>query len=292
MRRRVEEGSGPERPLIGHTAGWPLWLAGGAAFLVALSATPDVPRAAAAEAPPLPVVFLPQSADPPGPRGIQSAQVQDTVFRHLDHQRVDCLSCHTVDPVHGAVRVRTLSDCRSCHHQAPLANDCARCHTQADVPTATFALPRALELAVGRAPERPLPFNHSDHPGVACASCHTEGLALSAAQVDCASCHQEHHAPEARCATCHLPALETPPHPLEVHVGCAGAGCHSDLPFEGVPRTRNFCVACHQQMEAHRPTGPCTNCHLLPRPSETPPPPPGGLVRRPPPPTPRDDGVA
>jgi hypothetical protein len=291
----VDEGSGPRRSAIARAAGWPLWLAGGAALLVALSATADLPRAAAAaEAPPLPAVFLQQSGAVPGPRGVQAAgQVQDTVFRHQDHERVDCLSCHTVDPVHGEVRVRTLSDCRSCHHRAPLATDCARCHTQADVPAGTYTLPRAPELSVGRAPERLLPFNHSEHPGVACASCHTEGLPLAAAQVDCASCHQEHHVPEARCATCHLPVLETPPHPLEVHVGCAGAGCHSELPFEGVPRTRNFCVACHQQMEAHRPDGPCTNCHLLPRPSEAPAePPPGGVARRPRPSPLRDDGAA
>ena len=41
--------------------------------------------------------------------------------------------------------------------------------------------------------------------------------------------------------------IDTIAHPLEkVHVGCTGAGCHQEVPFEGVPRTRNLCVACHQ----------------------------------------------
>jgi hypothetical protein len=234
-----------------RAAGWPVWLAGGAGLLVASSGPSTLRSEVTAATPPLPAVL---------------AQAPDTVFRHQDHESVECLTCHTVDPVHGEVRVRTRSDCRSCHHRAPLATDCARCHAAADVPAAIFSLPRTLELSVGTAPERPLPFQHSDHPGVACVSCHTEGLALSAAAVDCASCHVEHHRPEARCATCHLSELETPPHPLEVHRGCGGAGCHTELPFEGVPRTRNLCVACHQQMEEHRPGRACTSCHLLPRP--------------------------
>ena len=245
--------AGPARPVIRCAAGWPLWLAGGAALMVGLSGSSTTRSPDAATALPLPVVLV---------------QEPDTVFRHQDHARVECLTCHTVDPVHGEVRVRTLSDCRSCHHQPPLAADCARCHTPADVPTATYSLPRSLELSVGVARERPLPFQHSDHPDVACVRCHTDGLALSAAEVDCASCHEEHHSPEARCAGCHLQALETPPHPLEVHVGCGGAGCHSELPFEGVPRTRNFCVTCHEQQEDHRPGQPCANCHLLPRPRQ------------------------
>jgi hypothetical protein len=232
-----------------RSAGWPLGLACAAILVAALS--PSTPSTVTASV-------------HPGPFAVQSP---DTVFRHEDHGRVQCLSCHTVDPVHGAVRVRTLSDCRSCHHTPPLANDCATCHSAADVPEGTYLLARALELSVGRAPERLLPFQHADHAGVTCASCHTEGLQLSASAASCASCHVEHHDIEAsRCATCHLPLMETPPHPIEVHVGCGGAGCHTETPFEGVPRTRALCVTCHQDMEDHRPGPACSTCHLLPRP--------------------------
>jgi hypothetical protein len=259
VRRNIDDRSGPNGPKGRRAAGWLLWLVGGAALLLALSGSAETHPAFQTDSPPPALT-----------------QVRDTVFRHQDHERVDCLSCHTVDPVHGEVRVRTLSDCRSCHHQAPLATDCARCHAAGDVPAVTFSLPRVPELSVGAAPERPLPFQHADHAGVGCTSCHTEGLALSAARVDCATCHQEHHAPEARCATCHLPALATPPHSLEVHRGCGGTGCHTELPFEGVPRTRNFCVTCHQEMEEHRSGQPCTNCHLLPRPNQAPRPGPSG----------------
>jgi hypothetical protein len=234
-----------------RVAGWPIGLAGAAALVATLSASPPSAPDAGSAALPLPDVVR---------------QLPDTVFRHEDHRSVDCLSCHTVDPVHGAVRVRTLSDCRSCHHRAPLVASCASCHSGAEVPAGTYTLPRTLELSVGPQPERLLPFLHSDHGSVGCASCHTEGLALSAAAVSCGTCHQEHHLAEARCASCHLPVLETPPHAVEVHVGCGGAGCHQELPFEGVPRTRALCVACHQDMEDHRTGQPCTNCHLLPRP--------------------------
>jgi hypothetical protein len=241
-------------------AGWPIALVGAAA-LVAAAASPPKSDARAA-----PV----RTAATPLPAEVRALPAIDTVFRHQDHERVDCLSCHTVDPVHGEVRVRTLSDCRSCHHRSPLASDCARCHSAADAPAATLNVRRVLQLSVGAPPARELPFDHARHAGVTCASCHTQGAELSAAAVACASCHVEHHAPEARCATCHLPKPETPPHPLEVHVGCSGSGCHQDLPFEGVPRTRNLCLACHAQQEDHKPGQVCTTCHLLPSPRPAP----------------------
>jgi hypothetical protein len=37
-----------------------------------------------------------------------------------------------------------------------------------------------------------------------------------------------------------------------------------------VPRTREFCLVCHQTMVAHRPGGNCAQCHALPAPRSTP----------------------
>jgi hypothetical protein len=194
----------------------------------------------------------------------------DTVVRHDQHTRVACLSCHSMDPSHGDVRIRSLADCRSCHHAREPAPDCASCHEQADAPRESLALLRTLSLSTGPAPERTVAFAHAQHTSVSCGSCHTGGLALSASAATCDGCHVEHHRPEARCATCHVPVLE-PPHEVSVHVGCAGTTCHASPGFQVMPRGRASCVACHREEEEHKPGRECTACHLLP-----PPRPPGG----------------
>jgi hypothetical protein len=125
---------------------------------------------------------------------------------------------------------------------------------------------RPLDLSVGRIEGRDLPYDHETHAGrVRCSSCHTEGLQRSAAEVDCASCHQDHHEPEVRCASCHV-GLTEEPHTVDAHRGCNVSGCHQLVPFEGVPRERNFCVTCHQDMEDHREGERCESCHQLPEP--------------------------
>jgi hypothetical protein len=64
---------------------------------------------------------------------------------------------------------------------------------------------------------------------------------------------------------CH-PAPREGVHNRNVHVGCAGSGCHSTLPIGGVPRTRPFCLSCHQDKLNHQPRGNCADCHRLPAP--------------------------
>jgi hypothetical protein len=202
---------------------------------------------------------LPASALP-------AAQVGDTAFLHSQHRGVDCLSCHTMEGRHGALTITALADCRSCHHTAPVASDCASCHTQADRPSGVTRVRRTLEMSVARPTQRDLPFDHADHGQVACGDCHTGGLELSAAAVSCTSCHEEHHRVEqVRCASCHVARTEDP-HTTQVHVGCTGSGCHTDVPFQGVPRARAFCVTCHQDMEEHRAPQACEACHSLPEP--------------------------
>ena len=192
-----------------------------------------------------------------------SPSAQTTTFRHNDHRGVDCLSCHTMERTHGALTVSGISDCRSCHHTQPVAARCTSCHAQG--PAGTYSVTRTLDLSVGTAPDRPLPFRHADHDGVGCAGCHTEGLELSAGAADCSACHQQHHRPDVRCASCHV-GIREPPHTTQVHLGCDAAGCHQNLPFQGVPRVRSFCVTCHQDMEDHRPGRACEGCHALPEP--------------------------
>lgn len=197
-------------------------------------------------------------------------------FLHTDHRVVSCTSCHTTDDSHGGLRVVTLEDCRSCHHEAPLANDCARCHASEEMPTATFRQVRPVRFSVGSADSaRAMEFPHARHEGITCGTCHTRGTALSAAGVDCASCHQDHHEPASPCAACHTaPARRA--HPvIESHQTCAGSACHQDPPFASVPRTRNACLVCHQTQEEHKPGRVCVECHTLPSPRE------GGVEPRP-----------
>jgi nitrate/TMAO reductase-like tetraheme cytochrome c subunit len=191
----------------------------------------------------------------------------DSVFRHAQHRDVDCMSCHAMEPSHGAVTVTSTMDCRQCHHTAPESQSCASCHQDSGVEGQTFFHTASLTLSVTDGEEvRDLPFEHAPHADLDCAECHTDGLMLGATALDCSSCHEEHHAQGVSCMDCHTPTRQDK-HEVEAHVGCGGAGCHEDVPFEGVPRDRNFCLVCHQNEVDHRPEEPrCVECHALPAP--------------------------
>lgn len=189
-------------------------------------------------------------------------------FTHANHETVDCVTCHTGTDGHGSLSVTTVQDCRSCHHTEPQSTSCARCHAAADAPDASFSVVRAVEFSVGtRDPERELTFPHGEHAPIDCARCHTQGSALAvAADLDCASCHQDHHTAESNCASCHVAAPVSAHPPSEAHVTCSGAACHQRVPFESVPRTRAFCLGCHQDQREHEAPTACAACHTLPAP--------------------------
>ena len=190
---------------------------------------------------------------------------QELDFRHSDHPDVACTDCHTATERHGEVTVTSVADCRSCHHagQAVAADGCRACHTESGTTADPYAESRTMSFSTGRVVDRALPFDHEVHAAEDCASCHTAGLALSAAEVDCVSCHESHHEPITDCASCHEPA-PSGAHSIETaHVTCSSAGCHEAVPFEGLPRTRPFCLVCHQDMVDHRPGGDCAECHAL-----------------------------
>lgn len=198
------------------------------------------------------------------------AQIQDTVrFAHADHRDVECSACHSTERTHGGLTLTGLRDCRSCHHTEPVVSECAACHQPREYAGPTYPVRQTLRLSVARAPAtRSLPFDHRRHAGIACAECHRGGLELSAASVSCASCHEEHHQPDRACIACHA---NPPPgaHTTEMHVtGCAGSGCHQPVPaaISGVPRTRPFCLSCHQEQREHMVGGNCASCHRLPQP--------------------------
>jgi nitrate/TMAO reductase-like tetraheme cytochrome c subunit len=186
-------------------------------------------------------------------------------FQHSRHADLACTACHTTEERHGALTVTAVQDCRSCHHVAPASDDCTTCHVESNATADPYRMVRRVDFTVRPAAERTLPFDHEVHGGEACATCHVEGLALSAAAVDCASCHADHHDPSRSCRSCHAQA-PTSAHPVaQAHVTCAGAGCHTDGPFTAPPRTREVCLGCHQDQVGHRPEQPnCAECHALP----------------------------
>jgi nitrate/TMAO reductase-like tetraheme cytochrome c subunit len=192
----------------------------------------------------------------------------DSVFRHAQHRRVECLSCHSTDGSHGRVTVTNMNDCRSCHHTAPVADDCSTCHTASGGEGPVFSLQRDFQFTVKDSVERTLDFDHSVHERMRCALCHTEGPGLSAENVDCAMCHRVHHRPQnVSCLECHTEPAPLSAHPFEqVHVGCSGTGCHTDAPVSQAIRTRNLCLTCHQNQVDHQVGQNCVECHQLPEP--------------------------
>jgi hypothetical protein len=185
---------------------------------------------------------------------------------HLRHRDVECAECHTSRPTHGAVTLGGIRDCRECHHTPPVSAGCANCHGGRELRQARYTVPTQIRLSVGTPRTRSLPFTHGRHESVSCAACHRERLTLRVT-VGCDGCHQEHHHPSTRCMDCHARPPATA-HTADAHLGCGGSGCHETVPAQlrSVPRTRNFCLACHQDRVNHEPGGNCGECHRLPRP--------------------------
>jgi hypothetical protein len=189
-------------------------------------------------------------------------------FAHTEHESVECASCHASSAGHGTVALAAIQDCRGCHHTQPVSASCSRCHESGDVPAESYRLTDAMAFSVGTEdPSRTVTFPHDAHGALDCASCHTQGLAMAVPTgLDCRSCHADHHTAESDCASCHRVApIEAHP-PTQAHVTCSGSGCHTDVPFETVPRTRAFCLGCHQDLREHEPDRTCAECHTLPAP--------------------------
>lgn len=196
----------------------------------------------------------------------QPPQQEQPRFLHSTHREVDCTNCHSNSDRHGGLLVRSLNDCRSCHHTEPVANSCDRCHDASDMPASPIQRQLPVSFSVSDVTQRTATFRHGAHEILGCALCHSGGLDRSAEAVDCNMCHQVHHDPENDCTSCHVsPPVSAHP-PSEGHVTCTGSGCHEATPFEGVPRTRQVCLGCHQDKKDHRPDRRCVECHTLPSP--------------------------
>jgi hypothetical protein len=186
------------------------------------------------------------------------------LFRHPQHSGVACTECHQTAASHGQITITAFPQCRQCHHSGQTAQACTRCHERSELRTA-YQMAQPVRMSVAQPVTRRLPFDHGPHEREACTACHASGPEQSAAAVSCNACHEKHHVPETNCRSCHqLPPASA--HTTRAHLGCGGAGCHTTVPFRGVPRTRQLCLGCHQQLADHMPRRNCIDCHALPQP--------------------------
>lgn len=177
---------------------------------------------------------------------------------HVTHRDAECGACHGRPAEFASLPDRTAAECAACHHADVTAEQCSGCHSVDRVgerPVLVSIQPSGADSARVRR----LVFNHADHRARACTSCHTAGPTLRFDR-GCGSCHEAHHAEGARCLTCHI-EVDTPAHDARVHAGCAGSDCHEPSALPTLVPTRNLCLACHQELQDHKPGQTCTQCH-------------------------------
>jgi nitrate/TMAO reductase-like tetraheme cytochrome c subunit len=183
-------------------------------------------------------------------------------FSHGDHRRESCATCHSSRVRHGALRVRSEADCQRCHHTGPGRDQCVSCHAAADRSQPLSRLSRTFRLHVsGRVVTRNIPFPHERHAAVpSCLVCHSNTQTRAPDGADCALCHTAHHRPEANCRTCHGAANPREVHRAAAHPNCASSQCHgSRAPV--ITGSRQACLLCHADREAHMPGFACSQCH-------------------------------
>lgn len=197
----------------------------------------------------------------------QTRATGDTLkFSHATHRTLRCASCHsTTGPTHGSVTLRSVTDCQRCHHETTVRalgggeQACTRCHERSSLPSRPQVVQVHTSVSTTTT-TRTLPFAHATHAGVACAQCHTTPVTL-AATANCASCHTDHHAAQRTCMTCHN-AYDAH-RGREVHLGCAGSGCHTDRATLALGATRNVCLSCHVRQADHKVGRECGTCHRV-----------------------------
>ncbi len=206
-----------------------------------------------------------QEPQEPARRQRTPNRIGDVDFRHANHRDVECTSCHVSTESHGAITVTQISDCRSCHHVGETAESCESCHRGPQLAgRGPFTVDQLLAYSVLDQPvARGLPFGHGEHADVTCATCHLEGLTRPSDAASCLTCHEDHHAVGATCMSCHEQPVESA-HTVESHLGCGGAGCHNNPAYDALPRDRQGCLSCHQDLVEHRPGEECAACHALP----------------------------
>ncbi|HSJ14346.1 MAG TPA: hypothetical protein VK939_08015 [Longimicrobiales bacterium] len=194
--------------------------------------------------------------------GLECVRCHTQVPGHGAHSSVACLDCH--EPVASATPEATRAasgDCSSCHHAPAQGFGCRHCHDSRSLPSEASVEVTARFAAGSAGQVRRLPFSHALHGAIECVRCHGRE-AHTAAPASCATCHQRHHTATASCAGCH-PTPRPGVHPVEAHLGCAGAGCHDDAAVAELPLVRAVCVVCHRAQSDHETGAECASCHAV-----------------------------
>ncbi|MEO8032364.1 MAG: cytochrome c3 family protein [Gemmatimonadota bacterium] len=190
-------------------------------------------------------------------------QVADS-FSHARHQKLACITCHSVTAKQTTLTFTAPRGCQICHHQAPATNQCSTCHAEAD----SFQFRQvALTVTVpGRPPmARSVTFSHASHAATgACISCHMGSVILAPPDsvATCTGCHVQHHTIARDCAACHtVPGLQQAHIPAQsTHIGCDA--CHTPATVALLTPARPLCQTCHADKVDHYAALECAACHL------------------------------
>ena len=176
------------------------------------------------------------------------------------HAAVACSACHINSVFKG-----TPQTCSACHssddaHRGQLGSDCAQCHTTSAWKPSTFDHNNAAFKLTGA------------HGGVACASCHVNGI-LRGTPTTCGACHaqDDNHNGKfgSNCGSCHSTSAWKPAtfdHNLSnfpltgAHANLACSQCHGN----SIGTLPTACSACHDEPAYHSGMfsgQACSDCH-------------------------------
>ena len=191
-----------------------------------------------------------------------TAPGQPRSFSHKLHEALNCTSCHSTDAAHGTVRIKTASDCQSCHHSERNEARCTSCHTAQEL-AGTRERSLTVKFSVwSSARNRTFGFAHESHTEIDCRACHQEAPKY-ATVLSCESCHASHHDVARTCTSCHERVADPRIHDRRVHATCSGSGCHEAAALPQPVNARAVCLSCHTRQVNHEPGGDCASCHLI-----------------------------
>jgi hypothetical protein len=223
----------------------------------------DEARDSTAQAPPV-ITIRPVGNIDPGrfPHGahetVECATCHTSIPGHAAHLAIGCAACHASAPGVGARP--SAAQCDACHHGPAQTLPCSACHGGSPASMlqrtvlARFSVKQTDTLLS-------LPFEHGRHAAQSCSSCHVAQADIAAVTA-CSACHESHHDEARRCLTCHT-GSPLALHDRQAHVGCGGAGCHTDIAVTSLTQTRQVCLVCHATQEDHEPGSECALCHIV-----------------------------
>jgi c(7)-type cytochrome triheme protein len=190
-------------------------------------------------------------AMPVASAAVVSPIVQGGGFSHATsaHAGISCASCHARSGNSPQVNLPGHKACTNCHMQQFVSAElglCASCHTNLESgnpPVKAFPAMRSFNVR----------FDHAQHNGAACASCHTATSRRSAALSIPAglSAHSN-------CFQCHSPGAQSGGRDIGSCSACHSLGGYSRTPAGGRAFRVSFTHAAHNRQGMN-----CSTCHSV-----------------------------